>query len=67
MVKVHEQPDERFTEVMLGAEIVEEVVEPAVWSAFITTTARLLRPLAAMALKHATWKERQNCSTGEGE
>ncbi|XP_019635851.1 PREDICTED: uncharacterized protein LOC109478620 [Branchiostoma belcheri] len=58
MARVHEQPEERFTEIMLGAEVTEEEVDAEVWSAFITTAAKLLRPLATMALKHATWKER---------
>ncbi|XP_019633096.1 PREDICTED: uncharacterized protein LOC109476550 [Branchiostoma belcheri] len=55
MAAVHQQSDERFTEVLLGARVVEEDVEPGVWEEYIVTIARLMYPLAILALKHVEW------------
>ncbi|XP_078665516.1 uncharacterized protein LOC144907947 [Branchiostoma floridae x Branchiostoma belcheri] len=52
---IHQQHEERFVEVVLGARVCEEV-EPEQWEDFIINAARTLKPLGLMALKHTTWK-----------
>ncbi|KAI8495031.1 hypothetical protein Bbelb_270170 [Branchiostoma belcheri] len=52
---IHQQHEERFVEVVLGARVCEEV-EPDQWEDFIINAARTLKPLGLMALKHTTWK-----------
>jgi len=56
-VRVFQQPDERLVEIVLGAEVVEEDVEAESWECFILAVAKIIKPLASMALKHTIWKD----------
>lgn len=56
MASVHQQPDERFTEIMLGADIVEDEIDPDIWEDYMITVAGLLYPLATLALKHVDFR-----------
>ncbi|KAI8515576.1 hypothetical protein Bbelb_063890 [Branchiostoma belcheri] len=53
--EVHQQPEETFVEVVLGARV-EGEVEPEQWENFIMRAARTMKPLGLMALKHTIWK-----------
>ncbi|KAI8510836.1 hypothetical protein Bbelb_117520 [Branchiostoma belcheri] len=62
MASVNQQPDERLTEIFLGAEIVEGEVDQNVWEDFMISIAGLMHPLATMAMKH-TRDVISNCAT----